>query len=67
MKHVKKECVDAECTGDCNVCSLFICSVCNCAECELATDCPGGPVSEINRELICAGHADFVNGKWVCK
>lgn len=30
----------------CNICNLFICSVCNQAEGDLESECPGAPIKE---------------------
>jgi hypothetical protein len=64
MTHIKLKCTDPQCTGDCNTCQLFTCSVCKCSEGELPTDCPGHPVDPAIRERIYAGSTDFKDGHW---
>lgn len=55
--------------GSCMFCDggLAYCTVCKCGEGELATDCPGYPVAQANRELVYAGKLDYVRGEWVTK
>lgn len=66
MKHVKLECTDSECDGNhCALCNLFTCSVCNCSEGELPTDCPGAGVVYELRSFIYDGYVDFKDKQWV--
>jgi hypothetical protein len=51
----------------CNVCNLFICSVCGGAEGSLTTHCPGYQVPPTMSNLVYAGAIDFVDGQWVVK
>ncbi len=48
----------------CNICNLFICTVCGEAEGGLPTECPGVRISPDYGRLIYAGRLDFVNGRW---
>lgn len=66
MKHLRHECID--CTDDrCMVCvgGLNGCRVCGTWECEVPKDCPGYELDESQREAICRGDIDFVDGQWV--
>jgi hypothetical protein len=49
----------------CNVCNLFICSVCGGAEGSLASECPGVQLTTEQQDEIYAGTLDFKNGEWV--
>lgn len=51
----------------CNVCNLFICSVCGGAEGSLATECPDAQITTGQQDEIYAGTLDFKNGEWVRK
>lgn len=51
----------------CDICNLFICSVCNGAEGSLTTDCPCYQVPQVMQELVYAGAIDFVGDRWVAK
>lgn len=51
----------------CNLCNLFLCSVCGGAEGSLATECPGYRVPTVMNDLVYAGAIDFVAGRWVTK
>lgn len=50
----------------CHICDggLFVCSVCNGAEGELTTECPGYRVEASVLEDVHQGKRDFVGGKW---
>lgn len=64
MKHVFYKCPNS-CPGCC-YCDggLALCTVCNAGECELTTDCPGVPLSELIRDWVCRGLTDYKNGEW---
>ncbi len=51
---------------DCNFCEggLFLCTVCDCAEGSLATECPGHRVSMAQQDLIMTGELDYEEGRW---
>jgi hypothetical protein len=51
----------------CNVCNLFICSVCGGAEGSLPTECPGYRMPPTMADLVYAGAIDYVGGQWVTK
>lgn len=51
----------------CNVCNLFICSVCGGVEGSLATECPGVRLTLEQQDEIYAGILDFKNGGWLRK
>jgi hypothetical protein len=51
----------------CNVCNLFICSVCGGVEGSLTTDCPCYQVPYIMGQLVYAGAIDFVVDQWITK
>lgn len=44
---------------------LAFCEVCRCGECELTTDCPGGPVEGETRGAVCRGDIDYFSGVWL--
>ena len=62
--HILRKC-PKDCDG-CAICDggLAECAVCEAAECQLATECPGVPTTEEQRDGICRGELDFKNGKW---
>lgn len=64
MKHQPVECHCGE--PHCPLCigGLFICQVCGAAEGELATECPGEPLSQAIRVAVWDGVLDFKDGKW---
>jgi hypothetical protein len=43
---------------------LASCTVCDCAEGTLPSDCPGSPVSSADQDRIYAGRLDFTDGAW---
>ncbi len=51
----------------CNICNLFICSVCGGGEGSLTTDCCGYKVPYAMDQLVYAGTIDFVEGRWVAQ
>lgn len=51
----------------CNICNLYICSMCGGAEGSLTTDCPCYQVPYIMGQLVYAEAIDFVVDKWVTK
>lgn len=51
--------------GPCYTCDLFICSVCNCAEGTLTTDCAGVVVDEETQQRVYTQGEDFIGGVWV--
>lgn len=66
MDHIRAECKGNCGPYGCNVCNLFICSVCGCAEGSLTTDCPGVDVSDKDQDRIYRdGNLDYRNGAWV--
>ena len=67
MKHIKKKCTDPNCNGACNLCELFLCSVCNGAEGSLPTDCPGTKMTLEQEERVYLGKLNFLEsqGGWV--
>jgi hypothetical protein len=63
MKHVLYETGDVDAPdsikdGNGDV-ALGLCKVCGGGECELATDCPGRPITREEGDSICAGELDF--------
>lgn len=54
---------------NCNICDggLAICTVCECGEGELATECPGHKVHPDIRKLIYKGRIDYINGEYKLK
>ena len=66
-KHKYYEC-DGKCGEDhCNFCDggLALCTVCNQFEGALPTECPGEKISAQTGDMIYAGKADYINGRWV--
>lgn len=64
MKHIRlthENCIDVHC----NICDLYICAVCNCAEGSLPTDCPGDKISGDLQDLIYNQVIDFKDGEWI--
>ena len=53
----------------CNYCygGLGYCVVCDCAECELTTDCYGDELNEVQKDYICQKKIDYIGGEWVSK
>jgi hypothetical protein len=53
----------------CPICDggLFLCVVCNLAEGELTTDCPGSKCGAAIGEHVMQGRLDFVGDSWVQK
>jgi len=51
----------------CNICEggLAVCTVCNCAEGSLATECPGYDCYKSHGDLIYKRKIDFRNGQWI--
>ncbi len=70
MKHVEWKCDKGpDLCSRCNDNShpeLFICAICNGAESQLPTDCPGYKLSEEQLDLISQGVANFKGGRWIC-
>jgi hypothetical protein len=54
---------------NCNICDggLTLCTVCNCGEGELATECPGYDINKLARQLIYDGLMDYKEGDWIYK
>jgi len=50
--------------GTCHACTLFICSVCGCAEVTLPTECPGYEVNDDIQYDVRTGIVDFKDGAW---
>lgn len=50
----------------CPICvgGLGSCTVCGGAECELPSECPGAPMTDEQKEQVCAGQLDYRNGQW---
>jgi len=69
MKHERaKHPFSHECADwSCNICNLFICSICGGAEGSLTTDCPCYPVPYVMDQLVYAGAIDFVVDQWITK
>lgn len=69
MKHEREtHAPDLECGPyGCDICNLFICSICNGAEGSPTTDCPCYTVPTDMQDLVMAGKIDFVVDKWVSK
>lgn len=66
MEHVRAKCKGTCGPYGCNLCNLFVCSVCGTAEGSLTTDCPGVSVSSDDQDRIYRdGNLDFRDGKWV--
>ena len=53
-------------TQRCVVCDygLAVCEVCKSGECQIPTDCPGRPMTDEEKELVCRGDLDFDMGVW---
>ena len=51
---------------NCRICNggLAFCLVCQGAEGELTTDCPGDGVTTEQRHAVMMGELDYVNGEW---
>jgi hypothetical protein len=66
MKHIRQIC-NGECEQPygCNICNLFVCSVCKTYEGGLATECPGVPVTAEQVDRTYNGEIDFINGEWI--
>lgn len=64
--HTPYKCVKCTMTH-CPFCDggLVACTVCNAAEAELPSQCPGAPIEEKKRATIAAGKLDFNDGRWV--
>ena len=67
MKHTWYKCPTNCDNPHCNFCrgGLGLCTVCNCAEGTLPTDCPGEKVNEKIQNKIYAAKLDFIKGKWI--
>lgn len=63
MNHTRKTC-DCGNPG-CQVCNLFVCSVCELYEGSLTTDCPGHTIPYEKAQDIYAGKIDFRGDEWV--
>ncbi len=48
-----------------NAPDLSCCTVCNAAEGELPTDCPGRFMTPGERQAVLEDEADFIDGRWV--
>lgn len=63
MEHIlyKTEDIDApdSIRDGCGEVALGLCRVCGGGECELATNCPGRPLTQEEKDLICRGELDF--------
>ena len=57
IDHVRASCKD-DC-GECNLCNLFMCSVCCGAEGSLPTHCPGARMTEQQEAQVYAGELDY--------
>lgn len=44
---------------------LASCIICGGAECELPKECPGTKMTSEQKDQICAGHIDYIHGKWI--
>ena len=69
MKHRYMQPSDCNCGGQthrCAVCDfgLCVCKTCKGGECQLATECPGRPLTPEEGELICKGELDYDMGVW---
>lgn len=68
-KHVKMICTKKHDDGGeahCNICDLFLCSVCGGAEGSLTTDCPGVNMNTETADAVYGGFLDFREGRgWV--
>lgn len=66
MKHdYYKSCGGDHCdNGSCPLCTLSVCQVCDCAEAELTTECPGERVGSLTREAIVAEKINYCNDRW---
>ena len=65
MKHIYEKHTGCEKTH-CHICDggLAHCTICNAAEGELTSDCPGAPVDAATRERVYDGEIDYVAGAW---
>jgi len=50
----------------CNICNLFLCTVCVGAEGSLPTDCPGVRMTQEQEQNVYAGQLDYRDGKGWC-
>lgn len=66
-EHIKTDCTDPECSGDCMDCCCFICTTCGLGEGCLTTECPGEPVFAEHADSVYDGLEDYRNGTWVNK
>ena len=66
MKHTYYACPKPCVKLNCPICDggLSHCTVCDCAEGTLTTECSGEVVPERSQKLIYDGVLDFVDGKW---
>ncbi len=44
-----------------------MCEICDAAEGELTTECPGRKTSYLERQAVLQGQGDFKNGRWISK
>lgn len=65
MKHTELKCTNPNCSGDCMVCNLFVCSSCGAYEGGLTSECPNKKIHIAVQEAICKEKIDFINGKWI--
>lgn len=66
MQHIYEKHTGCEKTH-CHICDggLAHCIVCNAAEGELTSECPGVPVDYATRERVYQGALDYAGGQWV--
>lgn len=69
MKHKYMQPADCNCGGQTNRCAvcdfgLAICKTCKTGECQIPTECPGRPMTEEEKELVCKGELDYDMGVW---
>ena len=63
-KHIKALCIDKECDGNCNLCCLFLCSVCGGAESSLTKECCGYNLAYEVLERVSQGKLDYYSGEF---
>jgi hypothetical protein len=67
MEHQYEKHENCRAEGHCMICDggLSVCTVCQCIEGSLATECPGFSAWKNYGERIYKGEIDFVGGEWV--
>ncbi len=66
MKHTRAECDGCYETHGCNLCNLFVCSVCHGAEGSLTTDCPNVKMTAEQESDVYEGILDYREKRGWC-